>query len=119
MDEPVDLAEVGGACDLVILNGGHGATASFLLQGKPILQIPRFLEQSMTGQAVARMHAGLATGSKNSDGVDRAFDELLSDESYSAGARRFADKYASHSSEDALHRFFDLCRVCFPQCREN
>lgn len=109
MADQVDLAQVGRSCDFAILGGGHGATASLLLSGKPILQIPRYLEQSMTAQAIVRMHAGLAVSRKDSKGVDLALDRLLSDNSYNDGANCFAKKYASHRGEEALHRFFDLC----------
>jgi hypothetical protein len=56
----LDLGLVGRDCDLAILNAGHGATASMLLAGKPILQLPLNLEQALTGIATARMRAGLS-----------------------------------------------------------
>jgi hypothetical protein len=43
--EPLDLGEVGRQCDLAILNGTSATTASLLLSGRPILQIPLYLEQ--------------------------------------------------------------------------
>lgn len=41
----LDLAQVGAACDLAVLNGNHGTTCAMLLAGRPILQLPRTLER--------------------------------------------------------------------------
>ncbi len=44
-NEPPYLGQVSKECDVAILNGTHNTTASLLLAGKPMLQLPEFLEQ--------------------------------------------------------------------------
>ena len=44
----LDLKEVAAQCDLAVLSGGQATTLAVLLAGKPILQVPLFLEQAST-----------------------------------------------------------------------
>lgn len=96
----VDLEAVGRQCDLAILNGGHGSTASLLLSGRPILQIPMNLEQALTGLAVERMQAGLCVDPERPTEAPRKLRALIGSDEYAAGAARFADR----------HRDFDPAR---------
>jgi UDP:flavonoid glycosyltransferase YjiC (YdhE family) len=63
-DRPLDLGAAARECDFAILNAGHGATAPMLLAGKPVLELPLQLEQSLTASAVADMGAGEAVPHK-------------------------------------------------------
>lgn len=91
----LDLAQVGAACDLAVLNGNHGTTCAMLLAGKPILQLPRTLEQAITARAVARMGAGEVVGGKaDAEAVRAALDRMLTDGRYARAAGEFAAKYA-------------------------
>lgn len=107
--ERLDLACVGDSCDMAILNGGHGTTAAMLLAGKPILQIPHYLEQSMTAKAVVKMRAGLAAERKAPEQVGAALDRLLDTDYYATNALRFAAKYANHRPADVIERVLDQC----------
>lgn len=92
--EPLDLRQVARQCDFAILNGGHGATSSILLGGKPVLLFPLFAEQRLTGHAVRRMGAGVLLSSAEQDeGVIEAGIELVSGGTCSEAAGRFADGY--------------------------
>ncbi len=98
---PVDLEAVGRQCDLVILNGGHGSTASLLLAGRPILQVPANLEQALTGLAVERMQAGLCVNPERPGEAPRKLRALAGSDEFGAGAARFA----------AAHQDFDPAAV--------
>jgi hypothetical protein len=94
-----DLAAVGETCDLVILNGGRGTTASILLAGKPILQIPIHQEQALNSRAVERIGAGLiAPPNRPEELCGRLTAFVYSTDSYSKAACRFAASYSDFSS---------------------
>jgi len=90
---PVDLEAVGRACDLAILNGGHGSTAAMLRFGCPILQVPMNLEQALTGLAVERMQAGLCVDPERPSEAPRKLRALLVGDEFKAGAARFAENH--------------------------
>jgi len=96
--ERLDLSRVGGRCDLAILNGGHGTTVSMLLAGTPTLQLPVYLEQALTGQAVARFGAGRCASVRQPKQLGETLPTMLSSDKYGAGARRFAARYAGYSA---------------------
>lgn len=102
VDRPLDLARVGRQCDLAILNAGHGATVSMLLAGKPILQLPLNLEQTLTGLAIERMNAGLHVPPDGPTQAGSSLIRLVDSEQYAQGARRFADRYVDYDPERAL-----------------
>jgi UDP:flavonoid glycosyltransferase YjiC (YdhE family) len=91
----LDLARVGAACDLAVLNGNHGTTCAMLLAGRPILQLPRTLEQAITARAVAGMGAGAVVGAKaDAEAVRGALDGMLADDRYARAAGAFATGHA-------------------------
>jgi UDP:flavonoid glycosyltransferase YjiC (YdhE family) len=102
--EPLDLNAIGKTCDLAILNGGHGATASLLLAGKPLLEIPLNLEQSLNSAAVTRLGAGL-TGDLNQPTQNiTQFLALLQSDEYARAARRFAAEHVGFDPERQVER---------------
>jgi hypothetical protein len=107
VDRPQDLEETGRQCDLAILNGGHGATVSMLLAGKPILQIPCQLEQTLTGLATAGIAAGLSAEPDKPVHVAGQLVKLVTSDELAAGAARFAARYADFDSELQLDRLAD------------
>jgi UDP:flavonoid glycosyltransferase YjiC (YdhE family) len=91
----LDLAQVSAECDLAILNGNHFTSVSILLAGKPTLQIPLYLEQSLFSDAVVRMGAGLKAGTNRPEQIAVRLVSMLSSDQFAASARRFAKKYES------------------------
>jgi hypothetical protein len=89
-ERPLDLEQVGRECDVAILNGGHGATATMLLAGKPILQLPLNGEQNLTGHAVVRMQAGRCVNMGQVGQVHRELRAILEGDESVNGAARFA-----------------------------
>jgi UDP:flavonoid glycosyltransferase YjiC (YdhE family) len=104
---PLDLALVGPQCDLAILSGGHGVTASMLLAGKPMLQIPMHLEQALNSAAVVRLGAGLVARSVDPEDVAAKLATLLDSDLYAASARQFAARYADYLPDHQVARIVD------------
>jgi hypothetical protein len=103
-NEPLDLHKVGTTCDLAILNGNHGTTVSMLLGGKPMLHVPIYLEQALTGEAVMRIGAGLAAPSTKPDRIEAALIALLYSEKYSESARCFSANYSGFRAERQIEK---------------
>ena len=76
VDQPVDIAAAARECDVAILNGTHASTAAVLLAGKPILQLPLFLEQQLIAQNVERLGAGLTASIKQPEGIQAKLRQL-------------------------------------------
>ena len=91
---PLDLKQVASQCDLAILNGNHGTTISMLLAGKPTLQIPVFLEQTLNAVTVKRLGAGLIASSSRPPDIFQKVSDMLDSDRYAEAARRFAAKHA-------------------------
>jgi len=65
-----------------------------LLAGKPILQLPIFLEQTLNSMAVTRLGAGLTASPVNPGKLAEWLTALLHSERYAEAANRFAARYA-------------------------
>jgi hypothetical protein len=105
--EPLNLTEVGRQCDLAILNGTHGATVAILLAGKPVLELPLYLEQALTSLKVAQLGAGITVSIAEAHRLAPALSTMLGSDAYAAAARCFAQRYASDCAEqtgDLLER---------------
>jgi hypothetical protein len=105
---PLDLRTVVADCDLAILNGTHGTTASMLLAGVPVLQLPIHLEQRLTADNVAKLGAGLLASRNDFDQVQRQLERMVNDKSYQSSASQFATRYAglnpSHELETMIEK---------------
>ncbi len=102
--QPVELEYAGQQCDLAILNATHGTTASMLLAGKPVLQIPLYLEQQLSADNVARMGAGLSADCGRGSQIVNQLDVMLENHSYRAAAHRFAERYADFDRHQQMER---------------
>jgi UDP:flavonoid glycosyltransferase YjiC (YdhE family) len=91
---PVDLARAAKDCDLAILNAGHGATAEMLLAGKPVLELPIVLEQSLVARAVESLGAGETVTVKNISTFGEKFHAMLTDDRYRVAAQAFSTRHA-------------------------
>jgi hypothetical protein len=99
---PIDLGEAGKWCDLAILNATHATTASMLLAGKPMLQIPLFLEQQLSADNVVRMGAGLTAGANKPAEIVEQLEKLLIDDKYADSAREFSRRHAGFDWREQL-----------------
>ena len=105
---PVELGAAGKWCDIAILNATHGTTASMLLAGRPILQIPLFLEQQLTANNVERMGAGLGADQSRPNHVVEQFERLLAGSNYAAAAERFRLRHADFDGRRQLDKLTSL-----------
>lgn len=106
----LDLAAVGRECDLAILHGGHSTTASMLLAGKPILQIPFQVEQNLTSIAVVRLGAGLVVQPSKFEELRSKLTTILDPEKhaqFAEAARRFAAQHADFDPQRQICRVVD------------
>ena len=101
-DHPVDMEATAQGCDLAILHAGHGTTAAMLLAGKPILQLPIHVEQYHNALATERLGAGRMLLLNQGDRLPAVLDDLLTDRSAAASARRFAETHRNQHSHAAL-----------------
>jgi hypothetical protein len=90
----LDLSRAARECDLAITNANHGTTAALLMAGRPLLQLPLVLEQSIMARKVFQLGAGLgATGKRPAVMLARLHTMLESDrfrEAASGVAQRLA-----------------------------
>ena len=103
-DEPLDLAAVGRQCDLAVLNGTHGATVSMLLAGKPMLQLPLWLEQAHNSLRACHLGAAECANIAKPQQTLEALGRLLHGTTYEEAARGFATRYAHFSPEQQTER---------------
>ena len=89
----LDPDEAARQCDVGIINGTHGSAASMMLAGKPTLNLPLFLEQSIMGRNIREYGAGLDASPAKWEPAREKLEALFCDERYRAGAQRFAAKY--------------------------
>jgi len=106
-NERLDLQQVGRECDLAILNGTHGTTVSMLLAGKPMLQLPMYLEQGMNAAAVGRIGAGLTAAPVKPEQIAIRLMTLLHDQRYAEAARRFAANYAEFDPQRQIEKMLE------------
>ncbi len=100
---PLDLRRVGQECDLAVLTGGHGSTASLLLSGKPLFLIPNNLEQSLTAAHVQQLGAGVAADRQRLPHLESQWAHLLGElPRLRTAAEAFATTYAGYDAESQL-----------------
>lgn len=90
----VDMADDIETCDLVVGHGGHALTAAALLAGCPMLVLPSHLEQSLTGNCLRQLGAGIVVDSSaGRSGFSEALERLLSEDTYVDRACAFAEQH--------------------------
>ena len=100
----VDMPRTAATCDLAILNATHATTVTMLLAGKPILQIPIYLEQALNALASVRLGAALSALPSNPQQVVGGLQTMLADGKYAAAARAFAARHADHDPVQHLEK---------------
>ncbi len=103
----LDLDRAAAECDLAILNGTHGTTASMLLAGTPILQIPLFLEQGLNSRAMERLGAGLTAAPNRPEQIAVRLMRLMDSHQHVEAAKQFATGHADFSPQRQIDALVD------------
>ncbi len=74
-----------------------------LMAGKPILQLPIYLEQTLNAAATARLGAGLSAGVTRPEEIAVKLMALLCSEDHAEAARRFAGRCAKFDLTRQVH----------------
>lgn len=101
--EPCRLGRAAQQADAAITNGGHCATAAFLLEGVPSLMLPRRIEHCVFARNVSRLGAGLIIEQAAPD-ADYALtlERLIENEACTVAAEAFAQKYVNFDQRKQL-----------------
>ncbi len=111
--EPVALDLLLHRADLVVSYGGNGTTAQALLAGKPLLLVPRLVEQYLGCRAIGGLGAGiLLEGDRSRDAFTDGLNAILTDACFAACARRFADNHAGFSPAAAVAQAIAAIEAC-------
>ena len=102
MTQPLDIDSIAPECDLAILNAGHGSTASVLLAGRPILQLPINVEQYHTARNTCRLGAGEQAFLDQDETMIHALERLLESEEHRLAAADFARRYQDFDPKEAI-----------------
>ncbi|MCY2952197.1 MAG: hypothetical protein NTU53_09505 [Planctomycetota bacterium] len=100
--QPLDLKQVGRQCDVAILNAGHGGTVSMLMAGKPVLQLPIYLEQGLLARAVCQMGAGQEASLKRPETITQKLQIMLRTDQYQEAAEAFSTRYADFQAQGQI-----------------
>jgi len=105
--QPLDLHAVARGCDLAILNGNYASTVCIMLGGKPTLQIPVHLEQTIFAKRVSALGAGLDVDASKIHQVAGALQRLLTQDRFAAAARQFGQRYRDFDPHAQLERIVE------------
>ncbi len=98
-------------CDAVLCYGGQGFVSACLLAAKPMVFLTRDLESHLTALQAVKLGAGILINQNL--GITQALDLVLSDPSYTAAVKRFANHYKAHSpalvAQEIVRDIYALC----------
>jgi UDP:flavonoid glycosyltransferase YjiC (YdhE family) len=104
---PLDILQLCNEADAAVLNGGHGAVAQFLLAGKPVLVLPKSLEQQITGERIAQLGAGHVLPLNATHDAAISLEALIEDSRFAEAAAALAAKYDRQSIQEAVAALAD------------
>lgn len=112
-DGPLDMRAVAAQCDYGVHHGNHGTGIDLLLRGRPMLQLPITLEQSLFAKRVEQLDAGITIHRPSVSAVRKGLESLLSDGPfYAVGAKKFAERYRDWQSETQAAPLADTLSQC-------
>jgi len=105
----VNLQDVVETVDL-LLCGGTDTAYCALFNGVPVLSVPLTMEQRITGERIEAIGAGLCVPlGRGADQWSAAIDRLLSQESYAAAAKTFAQRHEGQTPDAAITHIANQC----------
>ena len=106
-NQRLNIQAVSAECDVAILNANHGTAVALLLAGKPLLQLPIYLEQAMFARTINRMGAALQADIAKPQPIAAALQRLLTETSFTHNAKEFADRYKAYDQERENQQMVD------------
>ena len=108
-DNRLDPKLVALEADCAVLNATHGTSLDFLLAGKPIVQLPLTLEQSLITQKTLLTGAVIAPDMSKelSKNLSESISTIFSDGSYRKNAESIAEKYRDFDRNTQLKLMLD------------
>ncbi len=101
-------------CDLAITNGNHGTTLRMLLQGKPCLMIPTFINELYFARKVEGMGLGRVALMQDGSSVTELLQEMLVNPQCAEKTKAFSERYADWNPKlyltRAVERIEELAR---------
>lgn len=108
---PLDISRISMECDFAICHGGHGLVCDMLRAGKPLLLLPRHLEEFLLSAKVAAMGAGVLINHEDIQvDLNGTLQRLMADDALLINsAKAFAEKYRPLTHEIVKQRLADRC----------
>lgn len=103
VEQPMDLPTLVRRSDFAVLYASHGSTSACLLAGKPILQVPFTLEQTMTAAAVERLGAGIRADMTRPLSLSETIARFLDSDGYATAAQQFSQRYQDFDAKSQSH----------------
>jgi len=105
---PVELTAALNQCDFAILNATHGVLSAALIAGKPVLNIPLQLEQSMLAKSYSRLKAGVTAAHRDSEACIKALHFMLQKhKELCVNAQKVSAKYRNHDPQASIVQLVD------------
>jgi UDP:flavonoid glycosyltransferase YjiC (YdhE family) len=112
---PVDMSGACAQAQAIICNAGLGTVMNACLSGLPVLALPMYVEQNLTGRNISRSGVGLLVLSgESAPDFTRLLGELVDDPSCSLKAQAFARKYAGLTQLKILDHLATRCASLLP-----
>ena len=108
---PLDLGRVLETATGVISHGGHGATASTLLAGRPLLILPRNLEQRLLAHRARAGGAILTLRRGKTPDIGAEIRRLAEDPGVATAARAFAEAHRHFDGAAQIEAIADRCEA--------
>ncbi len=106
-DKPIDFTAALAESDFAVFNAGHASTVTALRAGKPILQVPLNMEQSITAQRITEMNAGRSVDTQRPLNYAEVVEDLLQLISQHQAAQAFAARYQNYDSRSQIESIVD------------
>lgn len=108
-DTPFHMGDTVRSCHLVICHAG-GTTDVALMNGKPLLQLPMQMEQTMTSRRTEMTGAGLYLPLDGNPGdLRRMLKRVISTPAFTEAAEAYAQRHSAFCNEKSLAQLLCIC----------
>ena len=104
---PIDMRQAAERCDAALINANHGTCLAMLLSGKPLVQLPIFLEQAILAAVTDRLGVSVTASLNDVPGILRAVDLAITDHRFRLAASVFANRYQGYQFEKSIQQLID------------